>query len=78
METRLLLQANLVLMLFDSSFFKLLFVNVVAELYVHFPVSPQLSTRRCFGILFWCWAMQWKLAKVFLEQRCVEPGVAGS
>lgn len=65
METRLLLQENLILMLFESSFFKLFFVNVVAELYEDVPVSPQVSTRRCFGVLFWYWAMQWQLARVF-------------
>lgn len=57
LETRLLLQENLILMLFESSFFILLFVNV-AELYEYVPVSPPLSTRRCFGVLVLGYAVE--------------------
>lgn len=38
---------------------------MLLELYEDVPVSPPLSTRRCFGVLFLYWAMQWKLAEGF-------------
>ena len=51
------------------------FVSVVAGLLEDVPQSSAVH-KAMFWIFFWYRAMPWELAKVFVEQRCVERGVA--